>query len=126
MTKSKRWPLKADFHKLSFSDGIEMVNTYASIRSLENLRKHWNFRNLHSVDLDPATFCRHALWCALQVVVDEVNAASDDEQMCKLAAQLSKRLGPLNKPIAITLLGRGNAYDSYVIEPQAWLDVRAH
>lgn len=120
MKQSKRWPLKANYRKLTRADGIALVNTFASIRGLESLRKHWNFRTLQDAFLEPAGFCRHGLWCALQVVVDEVNAAPDDELLAKLAVLISKRLGPLDKPIAITLLGRGTACDSYAIYPQIW------
>lgn len=120
MTKSKSWPLKADYRKLTLADGIKLVNVYISIRGLESLRKHWEFRNSDDILLYPEGYCRHSLWCALQVVVDEVNAVSDDDRMAKLADQLSKHLGPLDKPIAVTLLGRGTARDSYTIYPQIW------
>ncbi len=120
MTHRKRWPLKADYRKLTLADGIKLVNGYIAIRGLECLRKHWEFRHSEDILLYPEGFCRHSLWCALQVVVDEVNAALDDDRMAKLADQLVKHLGPLDKPIAVTVLGSGTARDSYPIYPQIW------
>lgn len=126
MQQSKRWPLKADYRNLKRADAITLVYAYADTCGLENLRKHGNFRTIGNGCLDPVGFGRHDLYCALQVLVDEVNAAPGDEHLGQLGARLSRCLGPLDKPIAITLLGRGTARDSFVIEPHAWFKARLH
>ncbi|SDH07090.1 MULTISPECIES: hypothetical protein [unclassified Duganella] len=116
MSKRNQWPQKADFKKLPHADAVALLNAFGTIRNLECLRTLGNFR--HVSFISPRSFDMFDLYKALGYVVDVVNADLDDKRMEAFRKRLSASLGELDKPIAVTLIGRH--CHNYIIEPMAW------
>jgi hypothetical protein len=117
MTKYNQWPQWYDFDDLSLNDAAALLNQFSAVHEPECLRMPGNFK--YVAFKDPFSCGMFDICEALRFVIDTINANPDDERLAKLGKRLRGYLGPLNKRIALTLVGR--ARHSYIIVPEVWL-----
>lgn len=112
-----QWPQWYDFDDLSLNDAAAFLNQFSAIYEPECIRVPNNFAYI--AFKDPLSSDMFDICEALRFVIDTINANPVNERLAELGKRLRGYLGPLNKPIALTLVG--SARHNYIIEPKAWL-----
>nr|WP_315256561.1 hypothetical protein [uncultured Duganella sp.] len=117
MQNQNQWPQWFDYNDLPLSKAAAILTEFSAIHVPECLWVPGNFK--HIAFKDPFVCGILDILEALRVVIDTINANPDDESLAELGKRISWCLGPLDKPIAITLIGHYR-YNG-IIEPDAWL-----
>jgi hypothetical protein len=110
--------LKAHYCKVPRQQAEALLNGFIDICGADSFRANSNFKFLSTIE--PAHFDMFDLYMALRFAINAIHDAQDDERMVEVGGRFAACLGPLDEPIAITLIGRRR--HDYVIEPQAWVN----